>query len=34
MKRRGLGLAFVIVEDASTTVDTEMHRFVFKRIFR
>jgi hypothetical protein len=34
MKHRGLGLAFVIMEDTSARVDTDMHRFAFKGIFR
>jgi nicotinamidase-related amidase len=29
----GLGFAFVIVEDACSTFDTDMHRFAFEKIF-
>jgi nicotinamidase-related amidase len=29
----GLGFAFVVVEDASSTFDNEMHRFAFEKIF-
>jgi nicotinamidase-related amidase len=29
----GLGFAFVIVEDACTSLDAEMHRFAFEKIF-
>ena len=29
----GLGFAFVIVEDACTTLDAESHRFAFEKIF-
>jgi hypothetical protein len=34
MKRRGHGFAFIILEDANTMGDAEMHRFAFERIFR
>jgi nicotinamidase-related amidase len=29
----GLGFAFVVVEDACSSVDAEMHRFAFEKIF-